>query len=128
MFLLFMTMPIIFDELAQRLKQCCIRTARFEAFFHIENLTQKDLVRLFKLCEQINLKILGFDEMPQPSIGIHEICVMHANTSLQSRLSYSVILKNRYLFAQANLYVLGHVQGVLDFYMPIVYYMLLLYV
>ena len=63
---------LFFDELAQRLKQCCIRTARFEAFFHIENLTQKDLVRLFKLCEQINLKILGFDEMPQPSIGIHE--------------------------------------------------------
>ena len=30
---------LFFDELAQRLKQCCIRTARFEVFFHIENLT-----------------------------------------------------------------------------------------
>lgn len=24
---------LFFDELAQRLKQCCIRTARFEVFF-----------------------------------------------------------------------------------------------
>ena len=108
---------LFFDELAQRLKQCCIRTARFEAFFHIENLTQKDLVRLFKLCEQINLKILGFDEMPQPSIGIHEGNLRYAREYefTEPLILFGNIEKSVSVCAKANLYVLGHVQGVLDF-------------
>ncbi len=60
---------------------------------------------------------------------MREICVMHANTSLQSRLSYSVILKNRYLFAQKQIYMYWDMyKEYWIFYMPIVYYMLLLYV
>lgn len=108
---------LFFDELAQRLKQCCIRTARFEVFFHIENLTQKDLVRLFKLCEQINLKILGFDEMPQPSIGIHEGNLRYAREYefTEPLILFGNIEKSVSVCAKANLYVLGHVQGVLDF-------------
>lgn len=108
---------LFFDELAQRLKQCCIRTAGFEAFFHIENITRIELVRLFKLCEQINIKILGFDEMPQPSTCVHEGDLRYAQEYefTEPLILFGNIDKSVSVCSKANLYVFGHVQGILDF-------------
>lgn len=106
-----------FKQLKERLKVMNQFDQKFEAFFHLPNLKDEQIVRLFDICNDNNTIVLGIN--PQD----HKSDVRFLKEDIRGGEHYEfdecVVLfgnihKQAYVVCENSLYVIGNVEGTID--------------
>lgn len=105
------------NQLAKKLQKCSEYTT-FVAFFHLPSLTDEQALILLDTCNKMNVLIKGIN----PSEDKHEIKIIKQNLIRGNTYQFheSVILlgsieEDVYITSESSLYVIGDVQGTIDF-------------
>ena len=107
---------IFLNELEKRLKAISVYGKAIEAFFHIPDVCDDTLIRLFMICEKHHIIIKGFDEVYKKELQIKEGTIYNGQiiTLTQDTLWIGDMRKGAYVHALGNLYVIGHVEAIID--------------
>ena len=107
---------IFLNELEKRLKAISVYGKAIEAFFHIPDVCDDTLIRLFIICEKPHIIIKGFDEVYKKELQIKEGTIYNGQiiTLTQDTLWIGDMRKGAYVHALGNLYVIGHVEAIID--------------
>lgn len=107
---------IFLEELEKRLKAISLYGKVVEAFFHIPAISDQGLSILLTLCQKHQILIKGFDEECKPALQIKEATLYNGQsiTLSQDTLWIGDMRKGAYVHAHGNLYVIGHVEAMID--------------
>lgn len=107
---------IFLKELEKRLKAISMYRKAIEAFFHIPDVCDDTLLSLFAICENNHILIKGFDEIVERKQQIKEATLYNGQiiTLTEDTLWIGDMRKGAYVHAMGNLYVIGHVEAVID--------------
>lgn len=108
-----------FVELRERLKACQRQDNRkFEAFFHISELQDQQVIEFFHLCEECHTLVLGMNYVPfQKDMHVVEEDMRGGQSYHLKNPSILIgnIRKQAFVSCEENLYVIGKVLGSVDF-------------
>lgn len=107
---------IFLEELEKRLMAISLYGKVVEAFFHIPTISDHGLSMLLRLCQRHQILIKGFDEEDKQALQIKEATLYNGQsiTLSQDTLWIGDMRKGSYVHAHGNLYVIGHVEAMID--------------
>ncbi|MEG0360444.1 MAG: hypothetical protein RR602_02335 [Longicatena sp.] len=118
-YVIFEDFDIFINEFKKRLKAILGNETRcFEAFFHIQKISSKELKQLFVLCEHYHTIILGINYVPLQSVTNYieeDLRGGEQYTFSEDTILLGNIHKQAFVACKGNLYVIGKVAGSVDF-------------
>lgn len=109
---------VFIQQLPERLRFCHRENGQyFEAFFHLPRLTEKELEKVFQICEQYQVIITGFDILEidkRPFLHDKELLAHETYEFKEPMLILGNIPAGTLIISSESVYVLGSMNGSID--------------
>lgn len=106
------------QQLAERLKFCYRENGQyFEAFFHLPKLSENELKKVFQICEQYQIIVIGFDaaeKEQRPFLHEKEVLAYETYEFHVPKLILGNVPAGALIISSESLFILGTMNGSID--------------